>query len=114
MYKVNEGSLVVKGKRFGIVASRFNDFALLSVAAGAPGVTNAQAGVVLATSYLRGWRDVGVVAKLAQILRFPQKIEIALHQLRIPERLKTLLVDGQSSPPPHAACPATFAGPGGP
>lgn len=26
MYKVNEGSLVVKGKRFGIVASRFNDF----------------------------------------------------------------------------------------
>jgi glucokinase len=31
---------------------------LLSVAAGAPGVTDPRAGVVLATSYLKGWKDV--------------------------------------------------------
>jgi glucokinase len=29
-----------------------------AIAAGAPGVTNADKGVVLATSYLMGWRDV--------------------------------------------------------
>src|ERR1700719_4120161 len=39
---------------------------------------------------------MSIVTKLAQILGLAQKIEIALHQLRIPERLKTLLVDGQS------------------
>ena len=31
---------------------------LLAVAAGAPGITDADAGVVVATSYLRGWKDV--------------------------------------------------------
>ena len=39
---------------------------------------------------------VSIVTKLAQVLRVAQKIEITLHQLRIPERLKTLLVDGQA------------------
>ena len=31
MYKVNEGSMVVKGKRFAIVVSRFNDFVTKSL-----------------------------------------------------------------------------------
>jgi len=35
---------------------------------------------------------MGVIAELAQVLRLAQKIEITFHQLRIPERLKTLLV----------------------
>ncbi len=34
MYKVNEGSLTVKGKRFGIVVSRFNDFVTKSLLEG--------------------------------------------------------------------------------
>jgi glucokinase len=38
--------------------SSYSRRSLLSVAAGAPGVTNSQAGVVLATSYLKGWRNV--------------------------------------------------------
>src|ERR1700739_682315 len=37
-----------------------------------------------------------IVTKLAQILCLAQKIEIAPHQLRIPERLKALLVERQS------------------
>ena len=39
--------------------------ALLSVAAGAPGVTNSKTGVVLATSYLKGWKH----APLQQLLQ---------------------------------------------
>lgn len=34
MYKVNEGSMVVKGKRFAIVVSRFNDFVTKSLLEG--------------------------------------------------------------------------------
>ncbi len=34
MYKVNEGSMVVKGKRFSIVVSRFNDFVTKSLLEG--------------------------------------------------------------------------------
>ncbi len=34
MYKVNEGSLVVKAKKFGIVVSRFNDFVTKSLLEG--------------------------------------------------------------------------------
>jgi len=47
---------------------------LLSVAAGAPGVTNPQAGVVLATSYLKGWRDV----PLRQLLEFTLGVPVAV------------------------------------
>ena len=48
---------------------------LLSVAAGAPGVTNPQAGVVLATSYLKGWRDVPLQHLLESALGVPAAIE---------------------------------------
>src|SRR5258708_11386545 len=37
---------------------------------------------------------VSIVAKLAETLRIAQKIEITLHQLRIPERLAILLLHG--------------------
>ena len=39
---------------------------LRAVAAGAPGVTNVDEGVVIATSYLMGWRDVANRALAAQ------------------------------------------------
>lgn len=48
---------------------------LLSVAAGAPGVTDAQAGVVLATSYLRGWKDVPFGKLLGSTLGVPGAVE---------------------------------------
>lgn len=48
---------------------------LLAVAAGAPGVTDADAGVVLATSYLGGWRDVPLRDLLQSALRIPAAIE---------------------------------------
>ncbi len=34
MYKINEGSLTVKGKRFAVVASRYNDFVTKSLLEG--------------------------------------------------------------------------------
>lgn len=48
---------------------------LLSVAAGAPGVTNSKAGLVLATSYLRGWRNVPFRQLLESALGVPAAIE---------------------------------------
>jgi glucokinase len=48
---------------------------LLSVAVGAPGVTNSRAGVVLATSYLRGWKDVPLRQLLESTLDVPAAVE---------------------------------------
>ena len=48
---------------------------LLAIAAGAPGVTDRDAGVVLATSYLNGWRDVPLRALLESALRIPAAVE---------------------------------------
>ena len=49
--------------------------ALLSVAAGAPGVTDPHAGVVLATSYLKGWKDVPLRQLLQKTLGVPASVE---------------------------------------
>jgi len=48
---------------------------LLSIAAGAPGVTDANSGVVLATSYLRGWTDVPFQHLLESAFRVPATVE---------------------------------------
>jgi len=48
---------------------------LLSVAAGAPGVTDPQAGVVLATSYLKGWKNVSLRQLLESTLGVPAAVE---------------------------------------
>ena len=48
---------------------------LLAVAAGAPGITDAETGVVVATSYLRGWRNVPFRRLLASALHMPAAIE---------------------------------------
>jgi glucokinase len=48
---------------------------LLAVAAGAPGVTDSEAGVVLATSYLKGWRNVPLRDLLESSLRIPAAVE---------------------------------------
>ena len=41
-----------------LLAASLPSQALSGIAAGAPGVTNADEGIVIATSYLMGWRDV--------------------------------------------------------
>jgi glucokinase len=48
---------------------------LLAIAAGAPGVTDRENGVVRATSYLGGWRDVPLRSLLESVLRLPAVIE---------------------------------------
>ena len=48
---------------------------LLAVAAGAPGATDPKAGVVLATSYLKGWNDVPLRQMLESALGVPAAVE---------------------------------------
>jgi glucokinase len=61
---------------------------LRAIAAGAPGVTDVEEGVVIATSYLMGWRDVPLRALLEARLGVPAAVEndvntaaIAEHQI---------------------------------
>jgi glucokinase len=48
---------------------------LLALAAGAPGVTNRNTGVVFATSYLKGWKNVPLGRLLESALRVPAVVE---------------------------------------
>ena len=48
---------------------------LAAIAAGAPGITNREAGVVVATSYLRGWRDVPFQSLLESAFHIPALVE---------------------------------------
>jgi len=48
---------------------------LIAIAAGAPGITDANQGIVIATSYLMGWRDVPLRALLEEALGLPAAID---------------------------------------
>jgi glucokinase len=48
---------------------------LIACAAGAPGITDTDRGIVLATSYLLGWRDVPLRALLEEALHIPASID---------------------------------------
>jgi glucokinase len=48
---------------------------LAAIAAGAPGITDREAGVVAATSYLRGWRDVPFQSLLESAFHIPAAVE---------------------------------------
>jgi glucokinase len=48
---------------------------LLAVAVGAPGLTDTHAGIVVATSYLRGWKDVPLQSLLRSALHVPATVE---------------------------------------
>jgi len=48
---------------------------LLAVAAGAPGITDGDAGVVVATSYLKGWKHVPLRSLLESALCIPAAVE---------------------------------------
>lgn len=49
--------------------------AVKAVAAGAPGITDVDAGVVIATSYLMGWRDVPLRALLEDVFNAPAAVD---------------------------------------
>ncbi len=48
---------------------------LLAAAAGAPGITDGEAGVVFATSFLRGWKNVPLARFLESVLHVPAGVE---------------------------------------
>ncbi len=58
---------------------------LRAVAAGAPGVTDVEEGVVIATSYLMGWRDVPLRALLEDRLGVPAAVENDVNTAAIAE-----------------------------
>jgi glucokinase len=62
--------------------------ALLAVAAGAPGITDGDAGVVVATSYLKGWKDVPLRSLLESALRIPAAVENDVRMAAIGENWK--------------------------
>jgi glucokinase len=49
--------------------------AIAAMGAGAPGVTNAETGVVIATSYLMGWRDVPLKSMLEEAVGVPAAVD---------------------------------------
>jgi glucokinase len=58
---------------------------LRAVAAGAPGVTDVDEGIVIATSYLMGWRDVPLRALLEDRLGVPAAVENDVNTAAIAE-----------------------------
>lgn len=48
---------------------------LQAIAAGAPGITDVDAGIVIATSYLMGWRDVPLGPMLEDVLKVPVMVD---------------------------------------
>jgi glucokinase len=61
---------------------------LLAVAAGAPGITDGDAGVVVTTSYLKGWKDVPLRRLLQSALRIPAAVENDVRMAAIGENWK--------------------------
>jgi glucokinase len=61
---------------------------LTSIAAGVPGITNSDTGVVIATSYLGGWRDVPFKNILESALDVPAAVENDVRMAAIGEHWK--------------------------
>jgi len=64
-----------KGVKYLLAHASVSRRSLLAVAAGVPGVTDGDAGVVVATSYLNGWRNVPFRSLLESALRIPAVVE---------------------------------------
>ena len=67
--------LIEEGVQALLAQNHIQPAALRAIAAGAPGVTDADAGVVIATSYLMGWRNVPLRALLEARLGVPAAVE---------------------------------------
>lgn len=68
-------ALVRNGVRDMLREVRASQSALQAVAAGAPGVTDVDSGVVIATSYLMGWRNVPLRTLLEDALDAPAAVD---------------------------------------
>lgn len=66
---------ICKGTKYLLEHASVSRRSLLAVAAGAPGVTDGDAGVVVAASYLKGWRDVPLRNMLESALHIPASVE---------------------------------------
>lgn len=61
---------------------------LTAIAAGAPGITDRKAGIVVATSYLRGWRDVPFQSLLEAAFHIPAAVENDVRMAALGEHWK--------------------------
>src|ERR1700733_10814369 len=77
--------LIQEGVESLLQENRLSRSLLRAVAAGAPGVTNVDAGIVIATSYLMGWRDVPLRALLEARLGVPAAVENDVNTAAIAE-----------------------------
>jgi glucokinase len=68
-------ALIQRGVAHLLGQSSSSHRSLLAVAAGAPGATDSGAGVVLETSYLKGWKDVPLAKLLESALGVPAAVE---------------------------------------
>jgi glucokinase len=68
-------SLIKKGAHVLLSQVSVPYSSLVACAAGVPGITDTDRGIVLATSYLLGWRDVPLRALLEDALRIPAAID---------------------------------------
>lgn len=64
-----------KGVKLLLQQTSVSSRSLLAVAAGAPGITDVDSGIVVATSYLGGWRDVPLRSLLESALHIPAAVE---------------------------------------
>ena len=61
---------------------------LAAIAAGAPGITDREAGIVVATSFLRGWRDVPFQSLLEAAFHIPAAVENDVRMAALGEHWK--------------------------
>jgi len=66
---------ISKGTKHLLEGASVSRHSLLAVTAGSPGITDGDAGVVVATSYLRGWRNVPLRSLLESALGIPAAVE---------------------------------------
>lgn len=67
--------LIINGVKNLLTQAAATPDALKSIAVGVPGVTNTEDGVVIATSYLMGWRNVPLKALLENELHVPAAVD---------------------------------------
>ena len=77
--------LIVGGVKKLLSQAHASPDALKSIAIGVPGVTNVETGVVTATSYLMGWRNVPLKALIEQELHIPAAVDNDVNMAAIGE-----------------------------
>src|ERR1700686_4384662 len=68
-------SLICTGVEQLLLQTSIPRTSIRAIAAGAPGITNAESGVVIATSYLMGWRNVPLRELLESRLGIPAAVD---------------------------------------